>query len=150
MTLDKLNTMSLAGAADWFSHICAARSWISCMVESRPYHSVQAVQEAAVTHWKSLSDSDYREALAAEPLLKISMITDDVSADKKLNFNTMNMEYLKKHGFIFITSTTDKSVDDVINELDERLNQSTDQELSTAHSCFGELIKKRMQIRLDR
>jgi len=149
MTLDKLNTMSLAGASDWLSHICAARSWISCMVESRPYKSVQAIREAASKHWESLSDSDYREALAAEPVLKISMIADEVSADKKLTFNTLNVEYLKKHGFIFITSIRQRSVEDVINELDERLSRPTDDELSTAKTSFSKLIEKRLQNRLD-
>ena len=150
MTLEQLNTLSVPGARQWFSQACAAKSWISMMVEHRPYSSQQQLIQHAEQHWQKMQKSDYLEAFAAHPMIgdfKALYDTDEAflqhSAHEQQQaatangatlqaLKTLNQAYLKKHGFIFIVFAKGMSADTLLQQMQSRLKNPTETEMAIA------------------
>ena len=69
MTLNELNQLDDNAAYDWFEASCAAERWVNAMVNGRPYKSAADVYSYAVEVWESLTESDYRQAFEAHPMI---------------------------------------------------------------------------------
>ena len=69
MTLNELNQLDDNAAYDWFEASCAAERWVNAMVTGRPYKSAADVYSYAVEVWESLTESDYRQAFEAHPMI---------------------------------------------------------------------------------
>jgi len=150
MTLNELNTLADKPAVDWFQQTCAAQSWIYDMVAARPFANIKDVKDYAQTAWSKCAEKDFLEAFSAHP-----MIGDLDSLRKKFaNTKTIasgeqsgtasaseatlralkeaNQAYLDAHGFIFIICATGLSADAMLNALQDRLPNSTDEEIRNA------------------
>lgn len=150
MTLEQLNTASSVDARDWFTHTCAATSWVNAMVDGRPYASVDALTTAASEHWQTMSDSDLLEAFSAHPMIgDLSTLrakyaatqnlasaeqsgTAVASEDTLIALRDANKAYLEKHGFIFIICATGLSAQTMLDALNARIDNSTLQEMRNA------------------
>ena len=150
MTLDELNTLDNNEASAWFEQCCAASAWIDKMVSTRPYSSIDALETTAKQAWQACTNDDYLEAFKAHPMI------GDVDSLRKKFANTKaiaageqsgtasapdavlhalkeaNQAYLDKHGFIFIICATGLSAETMLEELQKRLPNSTDEELQNA------------------
>ncbi len=150
MTLEQLNTLSVPGARQWFSQACAAKSWISMMVENRPYADKQQLLEHAERYWQKMQKNDYLEAFAAHPMIgdfSAFKTSDDAflqhsayeqqqaaaARDDTLQaLKQLNSAYLKKHGFIFIVYAKGLSAETLLQQLQSRLENTTDTEITNA------------------
>ncbi len=150
MTLDELNTLDNDAASAWFEQCCAANAWIEKMVSTRPYSSIDALESTAKKAWQACTNDDYLEAFKAHPMI------GDVDSLRKKFANTKaiaageqsgtasasdevlhalkeaNQAYLDKHGFIFIICATGLSAETMLEELQKRLPNNTDEELQNA------------------
>ena len=150
MTLNELNALSADEAFSWFEQCCAAKAWIYQMVEARPYSDLDALVSQANDTWAKCSDDDYLEAFTAHPMI------GDVDSLRKKFANTKtiaageqsgtasapeavlhqlkeaNHAYLDKHGFIFIICATGLSAQTMLEALQARLTNTTQQEISNA------------------
>lgn len=150
MTLNELNALSADEAFSWFEQCCAAKAWIYQMVEARPYSDLDALVSQANDTWAKCSDDDYLEAFTAHPMI------GDVDSLRKKFANTKtiaageqsgtasapeavlhqlkeaNHAYLDKHGFIFIICATGLSAQTMLEALQARLPNTTQQEVSNA------------------
>lgn len=150
MTLDELNTLDNDAASAWFEQCCASSTWIEKMVNTRPYSSIHALEDIAKKAWQACTNNDFLEAFKAHPMI------GDVDSLRKKFANTKaiaageqsgaasapdavlhalkeaNQAYLDKHGFIFIICATGLSAETMLEELQKRLPNSTDEELQNA------------------
>ena len=76
MTLNELNQLDDNAAYDWFEASCAAERWVNAMVTGRPYKSAADVYSYAVEVWESLTESDYRQAFEAHPMIGEDSLRD--------------------------------------------------------------------------
>ena len=150
MTLKELNTLRAEEASSWFEQCCAAKTWVYQMVKSRPYSDKNALVNQAKSAWAKCSDDDYLEAFTAHPMI------GDVDSLRKKFANTKaiaageqsgtasaseavlrqlkeaNHAYLDKHGFIFIICATGLSAQTMLEALQARLPNTTQQEITNA------------------
>ena len=150
MTLKELNTLSAEEASSWFEQCCAAKTWVYQMVKARPYSDKNALVNQAKSAWAKCSDDDYFEAFTAHPMI------GDVDSLRKKFANTKaiaageqsgtasaseavlyqlkeaNHAYLNKHGFIFIICATGLSAQTMLEALQARLPNTTQQEITNA------------------
>ena len=120
------------------------------MVTGRPYKSAADVYSYAVEVWESLTESDYRQAFEAHPMIgdvnslraKFANTKDTAASEQQGTavaseetlqaLHTLNHEYLNKHGFIFIICATGLSADTMLEALQKRLPNDTVSELENA------------------
>lgn len=150
MTLEQLNSARTADARDWFTHTCAATSWVNAMVNGRPYASVDALTTAASKQWQTMTDGDLLEAFSAHPMIgdlstlraKYAATQNLASAEQSgtavaseetlIALRDANRAYLERHGFIFIICATGLSAQTMLDALNGRINNSTQQEMRNA------------------
>lgn len=150
MTLNELNQLDDNAAYDWFEASCAAERWVNAMVNGRPYKSAADVYSYAAEVWESLTESDYRQAFEAHPMIgdvnslraKFANTKDTAASEQQGTavaseetlqaLHTLNHEYLNKHGFIFIICATGLSADTMLQALQTRLPNDTVSELDNA------------------
>ena len=156
MTLNELNALTPSQAYQYFEQACAAKNWVSRMVEARPYYSLARIETQAKLAWKACNNDDILEAFTAHPMIgdvdslraKFANTkaiasgeqsgTAQASEETLLALKKANEDYLKKHGFIFIICATGLSADTMLNALLARLPNSTDEEITIA---AGEQLK---------
>lgn len=150
MTIDQLNTLSTQQASLWFEQACAAPTWIEQMTYARPYNSINEVIEQAKTAWENCTTADFLEAFKAHPMIgdveslrkKYASTkqlasgeqsgTANASEETLLALKTTNHDYLARHGFIFIICATGLSADAMLEKLQQRIENSTEEEIKNA------------------
>lgn len=150
MTLNKLNSLATQAAVQWFQQMCAATSWCEKMVAARPYTSNIQLERQAELAWQVMEQDDVLQALAAHPMIgDINSLRTKYANTKKLaageqsgmqvarddeleRISMLNQQYLARHGFIFIICASGLSAQQMLSELEIRLPNSTEQELTIA------------------
>ncbi len=150
MTLEQLNTASIVDAKDWFTHTCAATAWVNAMVNARPYASLDALTTTASEQWHTMTDSDLFEAFCAHPMIgdlstlraKYATTQNLASAEQSgtavaseetlIALRDANKAYLEKHGFIFIICASGLSAQTMLDALNARIENTTQQEIRNA------------------
>ncbi|TBR41541.1 2-oxo-4-hydroxy-4-carboxy-5-ureidoimidazoline decarboxylase [Marinomonas agarivorans] len=150
MTLDDVNNMTPANAYDWFEQTCAAKRWCHAMAEGRPYTNKEQLQQQAQNIWQTMQQEDVLQALAAHPMIgDITTLREKYANTKALaageqsgvthasddvlqRLSQLNQAYVAKHGFIFIICASGLSASQMLAELEQRLPNSTAQELTIA------------------
>ena len=150
MTLQKLNGWPDDVAFEHFFRCCGSSSWAHAMVKGMPYPSIEALMEAAGTHWGQASRADALEAFSHHPKIggvdalaakfasTAQWAQGEQSAVKKAGQETLqaladgNEAYEKKFGYIFIVCASGKSADEMLSMLQARLPNAPDAELAIA------------------
>jgi OHCU decarboxylase len=163
VTLDKLNKLPDPEAADLFRSCCASSSWVSQMVEERPYDSVEHLLATADSIWEALSPEDWDEAFAQHPRIGDSQSaadrselaktwSDDEQSHARLASSSVhdqmalvNSAYEKKFGRIYIVSATDRSGDELLDLARERLRNDAETELRIAGEEQAKITRSRLK-----
>lgn len=150
MNLHELNSLSQVEAETWFSQTCAAQKWISSMVTSRPYASLQSVLKNAQEVWETCSDDDYLQAFEAHPMIgDVNSLREKFASTKTLasneqsgannaseqtlkELNELNQYYLQKYGFIFIICASGLNAQTMLGALKSRISNSKPAEMRNA------------------
>ncbi|MFW8591357.1 2-oxo-4-hydroxy-4-carboxy-5-ureidoimidazoline decarboxylase [Glaciecola sp. 2405UD65-10] len=149
-TLAALNSASKEDAIAWFMQTCTASSWCELMSEARPFSSVDSLQSCAAKIWQTMQKADFMEAFEGHPMIgDVSTLRAKYANTKALASNeqsgtantteatlealhTGNLDYLNKHGFIFIICATGLSAEAMLEKLQARLPNETNIEMQTA------------------
>jgi 2-oxo-4-hydroxy-4-carboxy-5-ureidoimidazoline decarboxylase len=97
-TLDELNTLTPAGARDFFHSVCGSSRWAEAMAACRPFWDISVVFNAADVVWEYLSVEDRREALRNRE--------DVVPADAPQSLREDLEFYRNKFGYGFVSART--------------------------------------------
>jgi OHCU decarboxylase len=112
------------------------------MAGRRPYSNEMALTAAAKNVWKSLDREDWLEAFAAHPKIG-EKSPDPVAAREQAGVANAkstvltdlaigNRKYEEKFGFIFIICASGRSADEMLKELNGRLQNGAERELKIA------------------
>ncbi len=161
MTLDELNGMDLHSAADVLKPCCGSQRWAEGMAARRSFPHLVELHRAADSVWSALGREDWLEAFASHPRIgdtggasRWSMKEQEgvatASDDGKTRLAQLNSEYHERFGFIFIICATGKSVDEILVSLEQRLNNSPDDEIRVAGEEQMKIVHLRLNKLIDR
>jgi OHCU decarboxylase len=158
-----LNSMSESQAREALANCCASQPWVEQMLAARPFADDEAVEEAAEAAACRLGEQDWLEAFAAHPVIgDIETLRKKYAATKSLAANeqagvatateatlqelaTLNREYAERFGFIFIVFATDKTADEMLAILKDRINNPRGRELMNAAGEQMKITRLRLQ-----
>ena len=150
LSLQVLNNLNSSDAQQWFSQCCAAPKWFKGMAITRPFTDFNAVIQAANGIWEECSTADFLTAFEAHPMIgDVNSLRKKYAATKKMasneqqgatdaddetlqNLASANLEYLNKHGFIFIICASGLSASTMLDALTLRLLNDTATEIKLA------------------
>jgi allantoicase len=113
---------------------CGSREWARQVAAARPFESWETLLEASDRIWRSLSPDDWIEAFRAHP--RIGERSRGWSAQEQAgvsgDFASLNEEYEKRFGHIFIVCASGKSSEDIAAALRQRMSNTPESELPVA------------------
>lgn len=160
MTLDELNTLEDRAAIELFHGCCHSWRWARQMVLSRPFESIDAMMDRADELWARATHDEILEAFNGHArigdieALK-SRYSDTTTTEQGQVLQTteqvicelyeLNIEYERRHGFIFIVCATGKSAEEMLELLKARVHNSTPQEMINGAREQKAIIQLRLQ-----
>jgi len=133
-----------------FKTTCGAESWVNQMIKSSPFVSKQQLLETGERLWFDTQKSDWMEAFLHHPEIgNIDTLREKYGQGKNLSeteqsdigrateetlleLSTQNKAYKDRFGFIFIVFATGKSANQMLGLLNDRINNTKEQEMQTA------------------
>lgn len=149
-SIAKLNALPRAEAVTSLLSANGSKAWAEKMADRRPFEDLPSLQRIAERAWWELGESDWLEAFSAHPRIGGSKAAKDTgeqgakwagqeqagvagAADAvKAELATLNADYEKKFGFVYLVCATGKSADEMLGILKERIDFTRSQELRTA------------------
>lgn len=150
-TLKQLNTLSETTVFSQLAQCCVSNTWVSKMVENRPFSSLDDLISKAATIWyQDCSESDFIEAFSGHPKIgnteslkeKFAHTADwanneqaevaEASMETIKALAAANTAYEEKFGYIFIVSASGKSAAEMLAIINARLMHHTSNELTVA------------------
>jgi len=157
MTIKDINKKSPTEAAQILFQCCGSQKWAKKMLQHFPFQSEEALVKQATNIWYELcNEKDWRESFTQHPKIgDVKSLTEKFANSSHLagkeqegvasaNPETIqqlaqaNADYEAKNGFIFIVCATGKSADEMLRLLQDRLENTTDEEVRIA---MGEQAK---------
>jgi len=151
ITLNILNSLSEREAHNHLEKCCVSKTWISKMVELRPFSSEEDVLKKAASIWyNDCSLEDFKEAFTGHPKigdvdsLKEKFVhtkdwaNNEQSKMADADMQTVealaeaNTQYEDKFGYIFIVSASGKSASDMLAIINTRLQNKKEDEIYVA------------------
>lgn len=167
--LKRLNEERSAGVTfDRFLRCCGSRRWAREMTRRTPFVSRDGLRRAAREIWRTICDrSDQMEAFAAHPRIGERKVsgekkkserswegeeqagTAEASSSVLDALTRANLEYEKRHGFVFLVCATGKSATEMLDTLKTRMGHSTAQETEIAAGEQEKITTLRLAKLLD-
>ncbi len=130
--------------------ICTSKRWQQEMNIRMPFDSAESLLRSAEIAFTRLRETDWLEAFAGHPMIgDLNSLKKKYSQGKDLSEKeqqsvklatsdvlqellTLNREYHEKFGFIFIVCAANKSAEEMLSLLKQRIIRSRDDELQQA------------------
>lgn len=162
MTLEDINALPADQMAAFLRTTCTAEHWIERMVAARPFKDRTDLLDSARIHWAGTNEEDWRQAFEGHPMIgDINSLRAKYHASKNLSSTEQagatsaseatlqalaegNKLYLKRHGFIFIVFASGKTAEKMLELLNARIDNSTEQELKLAAQQQLKITLKRL------
>jgi OHCU decarboxylase len=158
-----LNELAPEEARKELLKCCGATRWAETVERHRPYASLEELLAKAIDVWWSLDETDWLEAFRSHPKIgerkaanAVSAQSQDWSAQEQQGVQnaaretteklaTLNLEYEKKFGFIFIVCATGKSSDEILALLEQRLPNDASTELPISAAEQAKITELRLR-----
>ena len=145
MTLNELNNLSKEEAGKLLSSCCGSSKWSSLLMKTFPFKDENDLVAAAEQSWYiECAEADWLEAFTHHPKIGDTKSLAEkfagkeqatVAAASKEVIEALakaNSDYETKFGFIFIVCATGRSADEMLRLLNDRINNSKEEELNIA------------------
>ena len=167
MTLHELNTLPQQQLKEELIKCCGSSAWVDKMLPFFPADDMVELLEDAEEQWFQCSESDWKEAFAHHPrigdlesLKKKFAVTAEWVAEEQSGINTAsqqtiealaeaNKKYEEKFGYIFIVCATGKSAEEMLTQLETRLQNSPEVEIEIAADEQNKITKLRIEKLLE-
>lgn len=163
MTTSGLNHLTLADFVKAIGWVCEGSPWVAERLwESRPFTSLNHLQEAFTSEIQKASRSERLSLLRAHPDLgtraKISPASiseqagaglDDLTAGEYSRLLGLNRSYHEKFGFPFILAVKGLDPAKVTQTLTERLEATAEAEFRTALEQVDRIVRLRLESALE-
>ena len=160
MNITKFNKLVTTDMIFQLMECCHCHTWAVRVANAQPFLSVDNLLEYASKLWLVATEQEILEAFSDHP--KIGDMTALRSkyastaeaeqgqvtlADERvlLALHDQNEAYYNKFGFIFIVCATGKSASEMLGLLDERINNSRDEELVNGAREQGAIMSLRLK-----
>lgn len=155
--LARLNTLSEDELRTRLTHCCGSKKWVSLMLRSRPFESVEALHSAAASADASLAREDWLEAFTHHPKIgDLQGLRDRWASQEQAGaarapeallqeLKDKNDAYLAKFGYIFIVCATGKSAAEMLKILSDRLHSPPERELAVAALEQSKITRIRLE-----
>jgi OHCU decarboxylase len=146
--LTTFNALDAAEAEAALLRCCGSSRWARLMAALRPFHTIEALTDAASDVWQALAPGDWMQAFAAHPRVGASLKAQAAgaagwSADEQSgvrsaatsvrdDLDRLNDEYESRFGYRFVVCATGLSAEEALSRLKARLAGEPVQELATA------------------
>lgn len=157
MTLQDFNNLEKSNAQKALFQCCSSTKWADILMSYFPFASEADLVKQATSIWyDECGEADWRESFTHHPkigdvksLEKKFATTKHLAGKEQAGVNTANVEtiqalaqantdYEAKNGFIFIVCATGKSAVEMLRLLQDRLRNTTEEEV---HIAMGEQAK---------
>lgn len=163
MTLHELNTLSQPQLKQELMKCCGSSVWVKMMMTYFPADDLVELLEDAEEKWYECSEADWKEAFAHHPKIgdeaalakKFAATAEWASLEqsgvKKASTETVkaladaNRLYEEKFGYIFIVCATGKSAEEMLTDLQKRLQNNPDVEIEIAAKEQNKITKLRLE-----
>lgn len=163
MRVAEFNQLAPLSAHELLRSCCGAKRWIREMSARRPYASLDHLLAAAEAVWRETGPADWEEAFAQHPRIGESRARAEVtetartwSAHEQGGLSVAddaararlakgNQAYERRFGRIFIVSAGGKSPQQLLENLESRLDNPPDEELRVAAAEQGKITLLRLR-----
>lgn len=159
-----LNQLEDAKKRALFFSVCGAERWVSGMLNLGPFVSEAHLRGSAEALWWSLDEHDWRESFTHHPRIgedveklreKFGQHADQslaeqrgietASEDTLLALAQGNRDYYEKFGYIFIVCASNKSADEMLQNLRQRMTNTPENEIRIAAGEQAKITWLRIQ-----
>ena len=154
MRLDDLNALDGESAMRELLRCCGSTRWARLMAAARPFADAAATGTVADAIWWSLAPADWLEAFAAHPKIgdrpTSAWATAEQSGsqtaadDVRQRLAARNRDYEARFGYIFIVCATGKTAGEMLDLLERRLPNDSDEELRVAAEEQRQITRLRL------
>lgn len=158
MTLGELNGLSADASRRELERCCGSSRWATAMTARRPFRTAADVVREADDVWWSLEGADWLEAFSHHPRIgerSAGWASDEQSGARSASettlkeLATLNRQYERKFGHVFLIFATGRSADEMLAELRRRLNNDPAPELRVAAGEQAKITRLRLEKLLD-
>jgi len=146
--INKLN--SLPNLDEKLFNCCGSTSWVSKMIQSKPFLSKKDLFDKSEKNWESCDKKDFLEAFTHHPKIgdinslkqkfanTLHWASNEQASVSNADMKTLellqqkNIEYEQKYGYIFIVCATGKSAEEMLTILLSRLENDPNEEILVA------------------
>jgi len=137
--------------------VCHSRRWAKQVAAGRPYADIAELQRAADEVWTKLDPDDWREAIEAHPRIGergggsadwsrqeqagVGAAGEDVQAAIARG----NADYERRFGHVFLISAAGRSAEEILANLQARLDNDPDTELRVAAEEHRRITRLRIE-----
>jgi 2-oxo-4-hydroxy-4-carboxy-5-ureidoimidazoline decarboxylase len=150
LTLAQFNALPVAQAAQHLRTCCGSSRWVESMLVRRPFESAEALLTAANDAWRATGPADWDEAFAHHPRIGEQQAAAAVSATARAwsageqsamtrssqatraAMAQANDAYQQRFGRIYIVCAAGRSADELLKDLEARLNNDPERERAVA------------------
>ncbi|MEO6723493.1 MAG: 2-oxo-4-hydroxy-4-carboxy-5-ureidoimidazoline decarboxylase [Ferruginibacter sp.] len=163
MTIHDLNQMPPDELKAALFNCCGSVKWVDKMMSWFPMEELVELLDMAEAEWYKCTPGDWREAFSHHPkigdtasLQKKFAATAEWVQDEQSGVNTANEQtlnalteankkYEQQFGYIFIISATGKSAEEMLSILEQRLNNTPEEEIRIAADEQNKITLIRIQ-----
>jgi 2-oxo-4-hydroxy-4-carboxy-5-ureidoimidazoline decarboxylase len=139
MNFSDFQILPVEDAEEALSRCCGSQNWAKKMAQSRPFGSLERMNETAVQIWQDLQVTDWLEAFEHHPRI------GDRQALAARFASTRNEKYSQRFGYVFLVCATGKSALEMLNLLESRINNSPEEELQIAQQEQQKIMLLRLE-----
>lgn len=167
MNIEQFNKLSDEDAKTEITRCCGASNWVKKVLDNRPYNDKNSLLELAEKEWFNLSQDDWLEAFQHHPKIgDINSLSKKYANTQKWaegeqsgvnsaseniihNLAQGNKDYEEKFGYIFIVCATGKTAQEMLDILNTRLPNNTEEEIKIAIGEQNKITKIRLEKLLE-
>jgi len=161
MMLDELNRMTAQSAADVLKICCGSGRWAEGMTARRPFPDLADLHRAADLVSQTLGREDWLEAFRSHPRIgetrnvsrwskKEQEGMEAAAEDLRTRLARLNQDYQERFGFIFIICAVGRSGEEMLAQLEERMENHPDDEIRVASQEQTKIVHLRLNKLIDR
>lgn len=157
MMISEFDHLDKTEKARLLRQVCGSTNWINKMIEAPPAEDLVDMMEIAEEQWYACKQDDWLEAFTHHPKIGgLSSLRNQFTESEQASAQNAseailqqlaaaNEAYEKKFGYIFIISATGKSAEEVLTQLNTRLQNNPDTEINNAMDEQLKIIKLRIE-----
>ena len=154
-SIERLDALPPDAAERELLACCGSREWARQMALARPFREPAALYQAADRIWRSLSESDWREALAAHRRIGDAAASGDAAEEQsgalsapasiRESLALSNAEYEARFGHMFVVCASGKSGEEMLALCRDRLHNDPKTELRLAAQEQRKITRLRLE-----